>query len=127
MNFFIESFGIGENTVINCFKISFRIEHTCTAKTTKVGKFIKIIEHNLERLETTPRQTSHSTVFSVGKNPESFFIVRNNFVEQQRCKIGTEACPDFTYIFTRFRSEHCRNTTITYYNYHGLSFAVSNQ
>ena len=79
VNFLIELIGIGEHTVIGRLQIQ---SEDSTAEGSQPCKLIHVVEHDVESLVSTPRETSHCTIVAIGLRTEVGIDIRNQVVEQ---------------------------------------------
>ena len=82
----IELIGIGEHTVIGRLQIQ---SEDSTTEGSQPCKLIHVVEHDVESLVSTPRETSHRTVVTVGLRTEVGIDIRNQVVEQDGIKRST--------------------------------------
>ena len=102
MDLLVELISIGEHTVVGRLEVE---AEDSTAEGTQPCELIHVVEHDVEGLVTTPRQSCHRTVVAIGLRTEVGIDIRNQVVQQYGIErstvVGhalttTHACLDVT-------------------------------
>src|SRR5690554_59235 len=120
MYFLIESSRIFEDSIV-CLIQLIGVDHTSTTESSNVGKFIEIVKGDIKGLQSTPGESCHCPVFTVGQHSEAGFNVGDDLVQQDGSEVGAESASRLIGVFT----EQCAevfNVSVIHHHYHRFCF-----